>query len=505
MPHENVALAAAVLGAAGALLFLLGRNRRPLLVGLVAIGAAEIGLGFALVPNAAGLISHSAVRLGMLALAALVVFAAASAFIRWPFAVPIALLVTAPFRQSVHLGSQQAFLLVPLYAALAAATLAFAYRTLRDREPTRIPHLISAPAAGLVALSGLSLLWAHDVRAAATALLFFYFPFTVLLGVVARSVPWSGTWRALAVATLAVTGFLSAIGVYQAWSHVEILAKQDVQLTNAYSSFFRVTSLFQDPTVYGRHVVLGIVVLLVLLWYERLRPAFGLPLLGLFAAGLYFSYSQTSQIALFAAVLVICVIAGDWLTRKVVVGTASALAVSAAVIVLVVSGGESARQVTSDRIPLARTTWPVYTSHPLIGVGIGSQPLVSRQEADAHRRKSKNVSHTTPLTVAAELGTLGLIAYVALLAGLGKALLITWHRHRALTLTLTASITAFVVQSLFYGGFFEDPFVWGIAALTAMALVHLPAVAPEPRSEAGTPARQAALRAPTPVPRKPQA
>jgi hypothetical protein len=37
-----------------------------------------------------------------------------------------------------------------------------------------------------------------------------------------------------------------------------------------------------------------------------------------------------------------------------------------------------------------------------------------------------------------------------------------------------------VVQSFFYGGFFEDPFVWGIAGLAAAAVTFLPARPVEP-------------------------
>jgi O-antigen ligase len=171
-------------------------------------------------------------------------------------------------------------------------------------------------------------------------------------------------------------------------------------------------------------------------------------------------------------VLVVALVAGDRLTRRVVIGVSAALVFAAGGVVLAESGGDSARQLTSDRLPIARVTLPVYTQHPVVGVGIGSQPLMSRREEDARRQKSKNVSHTTPLTVAAELGTLGLLVYLAFLAALGRAILETWRRHRPLGLTLAACLTALVIQSLFYGGFFEDPFVWGIAGITAAATTY---------------------------------
>jgi len=98
-----------------------------------------------------------------------------------------------------------------------------------------------------------------------------------------------------------------------------------------------------------------------------------------------------------------------------------------------------------------------------------------RQEEDARRQKSKNVSHTTPLTVAAELGTVGLLVYVAFLAALGRAVFAAWERHQAVGLPLAGCLTALVVQSLSYGGFFEDPFVWGIAGVAAAVLTFMPA------------------------------
>jgi hypothetical protein len=472
--HEALAQAAAVVGAFGACGLLLARARLLFFGGLTALVAAEAGLAYALVPDAPSLLTASATRFGALAVGALFALALAAAFARYPAAAPVALLVVAPFRLSVGLGSQEAFLLLPFYVVLAAAAATLCYRVVRGGEFPAVPYLIAGPTAALVALSGISLLWAEDLRAGTIALVFFYFPFSVLLSIVALTRTKDWTWRALATALVAVTSVFAAIGVYQAWSHTEILAKQDVQLTNAYSSLFRVTAVFQDPNVYGRHLVLGIVVVLTALWLALLRPAVGLPVLGLLTLGLYFSYSQTSFVALFCAVLVVSLIAGDRLTRRVVVGVSAALVLAAGIVVLFEGDGDSTQQVTSDRSTLVQVTWPVYAAHPVVGVGIGSQPLASRRVEDAKKSKSKNVSHTTPLTVAAELGTIGLVVYLVFLAALGRAILEAWRRHRALGIALAGCGTALVVQSLFYGGFFEDPFVWGIAGVAAAALTFLP-------------------------------
>ena len=54
--------------------------------------------------------------------------ALAYVLVRWPTLTPIALLAAAPFRIPVDLGSQHAFLLLPLYGVLAAAVLAFCWQ-----------------------------------------------------------------------------------------------------------------------------------------------------------------------------------------------------------------------------------------------------------------------------------------------------------------------------------------------------------------------------------------
>jgi O-antigen ligase len=126
---------------------------------------------------------------------------------------------------------------------------------------------------------------------------------------------------------------------------------------------------------------------------------------------------------------------------------------------------------------------------------------VSRREEDAKKLKSKNVSHTTPLTVGAELGTIGLLVYLGFLAALVRAILLTWRRQQALGLVLAGSLTALVVQSLFYGGFFEDPFVWGIAGVAAAALTLVPETAPAAaRTERGAAAQRV-----DPLPARPPA
>jgi hypothetical protein len=77
------------------------------------------------------------------------------------------------------------------------------------------------------------------------------------------------------------------------------------------------------------------------------------------------------------------------------------------------------------------------------------------------------VSHTTPLTVFAELGIIGLALYVWLLVGGALLIATVLRRDRALGLALTASFLALFVHALFYSGFLEDPITWFVLAVGA--------------------------------------
>ena len=185
MTHEWLAEVAALVGAAGAVLVLLGPARRmQLAVGFVLLAAAMAMLVVALLPSDD--LDAARVREGLAALVvgAGVAVAGAWAFVRYPATVPVALLLAAPFRLPVELGSQDAFLLLPLYVVLAAASLALLYRAMRGEELAAIPLWIAAPGAALIGWASLSLLWALDPEEGSIALLFFLFPFAALLAVV---------------------------------------------------------------------------------------------------------------------------------------------------------------------------------------------------------------------------------------------------------------------------------------------------------------------------------
>src|SRR6476659_2535615 len=447
MPHGDLAQLSAVIGGLGAAVMLLARTRTQLLAGLAATAAAEIGLAAALIPGAdLKLVVNPASHAAAFVVGVVAVGAGAWALARYPAVVPVALLAVAPFRVSVSIGAQTAYLLVPLYVVLAAAMLAFAWRALRQGS---------------------------------IELLFFLFPFSALVVVVCRT-PWR-KWhpRALGTTLIALAGLFSAVALFQRVTHGHLLAG-DVERANAYTTYFRVTSLFKDPSIFGRHVVIAIVVLLVAVWLGRIGFWAGTSLIAFLWAGLLFSYSKSRFVALFAVSVAVSFALGGPRMRRVLLVGGAAVVIAGAIFVAATAVNDSARQATSGRTRLARVTWVVFTNHPLAGVGIGGQPQASKDEANTRLSAKRDRSHTTPLTVAAELGIIGLLAYAALLAGASRLLFLLTGLNRALGMGAAAVFLALFVHSLFYAGFFEDPIVWGVMALAAWAWVALSRLDPPP-------------------------
>ena len=309
---------------------------------------------------------------------------------------------------------------------LAAAALALAWRVLAVASPGAATAPCRAwsryPAAAFIAFACLSLAWADRLAPAAELLTYFTIPFALLLG---RA--WRGRrsptgrrarWRRLGVGL----GVLFAVvGLYQAATRELFFFAPNLAVSNNNSDFFRVTSLFGDPSLYGRHVVLA-----------HGRPARGAGAAAggraagrrrcwcVMWAGLFFSYSQSSMVALIAVTLAVAALTGDAAGaagggRRPGRGAAAGVGYVASIEIR----GDSLRSETSDRTQRVEDTVRVVREDPLDGrrhrrPGLGQPPAAARS---ASRPTPNFVSHTTPLTVAAELGVVGLALYVWLIVG----------------------------------------------------------------------------------------
>ena len=468
MEGGAVAEVGALLGALGAALVLLPRGRLALLAGLVALAGAEAALGASIVGDEARGLVESPARLALALAGALVLLAAAVLFARFPAVVPVALLVAAPFRIPVGVGEEGGFLLVPLYAVLASAALALAYRAVRREDLPVLPRALAVPVALFVALAAISLLWSQDVRSGTIELAFVLFPFVLLVAVLARAPFRDWLPRALAASVVSLASAFALLGFWQLSSR-NLFFAPEIEASNAYASFFRVTAVFNDPNIYGRHLAVAIVVLLVALWLGRVSLPLGAGLIVLLSTGLYFAYSQSSLVALFVAVLAATLVAADPRSRRIVVVACALLALAGALVVFAIARGDTLRHATSGRSDLIVNTTEVIRENPVLGVGIGAERKASREQAREDGNRLGKASHTTVLTVAAELGAIGVAAYVVFLLGAVALFVAARARDEALGLALGAVFLVIFVHAISYSGFFEDPLMWGTLGVAAAA------------------------------------
>ena len=491
MDDSLIAQCAAALAAVGAVLLLMGRTRSLLLAGFVLLGCSQVGLALA-APGGTGLGISLEPALIAVGLAGLAVVAGLTALlvVRESLILPL-VLVAAPFRLPLDIDRSHDFFvavaesgelgrLLPLYLVLTAAVLATVVRLIRSSEPPALlPPWLAGPAAAFLALAALSLFWTDELVAGSNTLLFFLNPFTALLAVAGRA-PFPG-WMPRVLGTIAVAlgCVFAAVGLWQALTEELLFFAPKLEVANTYGSFFRVTSLFRDPSLYGRHLVVAIAVLLVAFFLRRASVWLAAGLIVFLWAGVYFSYSQSSMVALFAVTFAVTAAAGDRLSRIAAVTIAIFLAAAGSAFLATELQDESARRVTSDRSRRVEITLEVVRDHPIAGVGIGSQPAASRARSERGGPEENFVSHTTPLTIAAELGLLGLLLYLLLLAGAARTFWEVWRRYQALGLALAAVLLALAVHSLFYSGFLEDPVTW-VALATASAALAAPVTVREP-------------------------
>jgi O-antigen ligase len=212
-------------------------------------------------------------------------------------------------------------------------------------------------------------------------------------------------------------------------------------------------------------------------------------------AGLTLSFSQSSTIALLAGL--IALVALRWGVRWAV-GAGAVLAIATAGLVLAAgvepTSGRSLEVRSSGRVTLIKGGAELARDRPVYGYGSGSfQNEFSQRYLDVDEPEGGAISHSEPVTVAAEQGAVGLIVYVALvlsglIALLGAAPLIPAPRG-----ALVACFVAMVVHSLAYAGFLTDPVTWALLGVgLSLARGPLPSPhaerAPQPAAE-GAPAR----------------
>ncbi len=468
----ELARAGGVLGAAGLAVLIVAPGLLQRLAGLGASALGALLLAVYLAPTGHRPLLVAAAVVG-LALAV----GGAALFHRWPWLLPFVTLACVPARIHVTVGSTEANLLVPLYGVVAAAAFLLAWELYRGDTRVRELGIAAWPLAAFVAWTGLSILWTGDLRQGAIDLLFFYLPFGLLAVSLAR-LEWRRLWAlGLLVEVTAMGLVLSAIGIYQ-YETRDIFWNPKLLVSNAYAPFYRVNSVFWDPSIYGRFLVVAILACLVAVLFGRDRRLLigGTAAIAAIWAGLFFSYSQSSFAALVAGVVLASIFA--WGRRGVVIAVVAAVVVVVGALAVpnvrhdVFGNSNGLNSASGGRGKLVRKGAQIAVHHPVAGVGVGGFKHAYAELTHLKGREPKAAaSHDTPVTVAAETGLPGLLLLGWLLVA---GLLLAFRRFARDLQGLTALACGLVfasigVHSLFYNAFFEDPTVWAALGLAAVA------------------------------------
>jgi O-antigen ligase len=440
---------------------------------------------------------------------------------RWPDAFPLLAIFALPFRLPISADGRTVNLLIPLYLVVAAGTLtqlvpSFLARGARggvrdagdaDGESIAASRVLGPPMKistwlsprglewlllGAVVLYALQGVYSADHAKAAENVAFFYIPFGLLF-MLLRDVSWT---RELALKCLGVAVALALVfaGIgFVEYYRKALFLNPKVVAANQYGNYFRVNSLFFDPSIYGRFLAMVMIaVTTVVLWSRRRRDVLlGAAVLGWLLAGLITSFSQSSIAALLLGLAVLA--AYRWDARATVYVTGALLAIAAVVVLTAPSSlhfglkgsGGSTSNATSGRTKLVSGGLELFAQRPLYGYGSGSFEAEYKRHGDASAANATSASHTIPITVAAEQGVIGLAVYIALLGAAFAVLLRGAGRPpprpepgdtrlrpkpgdagaSPFRLALAACFAALVLHTWTYADFLEDPITWTLLGI----------------------------------------
>jgi len=235
----------------------------------------------------------------------------------------------------------------------------------------------------------------------------------------------------------------------------------------------RVNSTFIDPNIFARYLIISILGTLLLLLRREWSLHIGIVLALLVqVAALGVTFSRTGWLILLLGIVILSISTlKHWRTRWGALGLG---ALGFAALYLIPSirirfetlfTGISA---LGQREHLIKGGWAMFIENPWNGVGLGNFQWAIEQPyhylvpwSDAVTR-----SHTSLVTVAAEMGILGIVsmfAFLLIIAGMNLRVL---NRMNVYAQAVTISVFVVWLSSQGEGRFFEDPMVWAFWGLS---------------------------------------
>ncbi len=397
---------------------------------------------------------------------------------RDPRAFPVLAVIALPFRLPISSDGRTVNLLLPLYAVVAAGVLAHLLPRLLKRQesydsapPARPAMLLDWLLLAMVVLYALQASYSSDIEKAAENIVFFYVPFG-LLYVLLREAPWTRQLLFTCVATAAALAVVFAGIGFVEYYRKALFLNPKVVASNEYGNYFRVNSLFFDPSIYGRFLALVMIaVTTAVLWgRDRRTQLLSALVLVWLMGGLITSFSQSSIAALLLGLAVLA--AWRWDVRATVYVSLALAAIGAVVVLAAPSNlhfglngsGGSANNATNGRTKLISGGLELFAQKPLIGYGSGSFESEYKRHGNATAANATSASHTIPVTIAAEQGIVGFLLYAALLV-VAFITLFSGAGRAPPRIAIAACFAALVLHTWVYADFLEDPLTWTLLGI----------------------------------------
>jgi O-antigen ligase len=424
-----------------------------------------------------------------IALAIAVIAAIAVVIARNPtWLAPLAV-AAVPFRIPIQAGGTTSNLLVPLYVVVAAGALAFIVPTLRaDDEPIKEPpplpsrrdpatappprrHRATRWIEGLLALYvvlyGLQSVYSPDFEKALQQMVFFYVPFALMFYLL-RSLDWTPRLVRFCVQLVVVLAVLFALLGFAEYATKTIILNPRLVVANDLHTYFTVNSVFFDPDIFGRFLALVIIMLAAVLQYSR-RTRDQLLSIGVLAVlwvGLLLTLSRSSLAALLVGLGTLAALRWKvsralWVAVAVIAVGAAAVAISPNTFGL----NQGLNGASSGRANLVSGGIDMFGARPVWGYGSGAF-VAEYRKRHPHSSQTLSASHTIAITIAAEQGLIGELAYIALVL-VAAFVLVQGARSDPARAAIAAMFIALVFHTLLYADFLEDPVTWVLLGVGA--------------------------------------
>jgi len=444
--------------------------------------------------------------------------------VRRPTVLAVLAVAALPFRVPIESSGTTSNLLVPLYLVVAAGSIALIVRVLRAPAPQRavdpsvpentlVPRTARARAAKsgqsgaradgakpgsagwlerllalYIVLYAVQSVYSSGFESALQNMVFFYVPFSLLFVLLSR-LAWTPRVVRLCFTVIVFLALAFAAIGFVEYATKTIFLNSKLVISNDLHTYFTVNSVFFDPDIFGRFLVLVMIGLAtVLLFDRRPREQIGATLcLAALWGGLLLTLSRSSQLALLLGLGVIAAL--RWQVRRAVVIAAAVVAIGAAAIVISPTTfglNQGLNGASSGRANLVTRGAHLFSERPVWGYGSGSfeHEYQVRYHGNA---QTLSASHTIAVTIAAEQGLIGELAYLALVI-VAVFRLVSGARSEPARVAIAAAFIALVFHTLLYADFLEDPVTWALLAVgTALAIGSGPRAPRRERSRAALP------------------